>query len=609
MVPIPERFYRYFFFNISNTMVLGGIYLNKIKRFIKYYIPYKWMFAMDMFFAFTAAGIDLLFPVLVRDLLNKVQNPDTGMAVEGVLKIGAFMLALYIIQYLSNYYVTAWGHIMGARMEYDMRNDIFTHLQKLSFTYYDDNKTGQIMSRIVNDLFDISELAHHGPEELFISVIKILGSFIILLTINVKLTLLTFAFLPIMGWFAYFYNKKMRAVFAKNKQKIADVNAQIEDSIAGVRVVQSFSNEHIEIEKFKKGNWLFLKTKEDSYFYMGRFFSGITFFEGIIYLLSVIAGVLFIKTGSIESSDLVAYLLFINTFLNPIRKLLHFTEQFQKGMTGFDRFLDILDTNPDIKDMIDSVELEGMNDSIAFENVSFKYNSGDYVLQNINLDVRKGETVALVGQSGGGKTTLCSLIPRFYEVSEGSIKIDNIDIRDIKLESLRKNVGMVQQDVYLFAGTVIENIRYGRPDCTDEEIMEAAKKANAHDFIMELEKGYETYVGERGVKLSGGQKQRISIARVFLKNPPILVLDEATSSLDNQSERIVQQSLESLSENRTTFVIAHRLSTIRNADKILVLTDNGIEEQGSHNELMSSNGIYASLYNTQFVDINETIPL
>lgn len=561
------------------------------------------MFFLDMFCALTTAGVDLIFPVLVKSLLDGVGNVQSDMIAQ-IIKIGIFMLLLYIVQYFANYYVNAWGHIMGARMEYDMRNDIFTHLQRLSFSFYDDNKTGQIMSRIVNDLFDISELAHHGPEEIFISVIKIVGAFLILLTINVKLTLITFAFVPVMAFFGFYYNRKMRAVFMRNRQKIAEVNAQLEDSIAGVRVVQSFSNEHIEIKKFAVGNKEFLKTKEDSYGYMGRFFSGISLFQGIIYVAAAIIGVLFIRSGDIQPSDMVAYLLYINTFLTPIRTLINFTEQFQRGMTGFERFLEIINTMPEIQDNKGAVDIDGIERGIEFSGVTFKYNTGDYVLKDISLEVRKGENVALVGLSGGGKTTLCSLIPRFYDVTSGGISIDGTDIRNIRLKSLRKNIGIVQQDVYLFAGTVMENIRYGRPDATDEEVIEAAKNANAHDFISEFEKGYETYVGERGVKLSGGQKQRISIARAFLKDPPVLILDEATSSLDNQSEKVVQQSLERLSKSRTTIVIAHRLSTIKNADKILVLTDNGIEEQGTHEELMGSNGIYASLYNTQFADID-----
>ncbi len=576
--------------------------MKKIKRFITYYKPYKGMFMLDMLCALAAAGIDLLFPILVRQLLEEGINRELGIAMHFIMKMGLLMLAIFIMKYFCQYYITAWGHIMGARMEYDMREDIFSHLQKLSFSYYDNSKTGQIMSRIVNDLFDISELAHHGPEEIFISAIKIIGSFFILLSIDVKLTLITFAFIPFMLVFAVYYNKKMRAVFTRNRQKIAEINAQIEDSIAGIRVVQSFSNEEIEQIKFTQGNKAFLLTKQDSYYYMGRFFSGIRLFDGVIYVFAVIAGAYFIKMGAVSTTDLVAYLLYINTLLVPIRSLIDFTEQFQKGMSGFERFLEVLDTRPDIEDNEGSTELERVTGKVEFDNVSFKYDSGSHVLKNISLSLEPGETVALVGPSGGGKSTLCSLIPRFYEVTEGSIRIDGRDIRNLRLKSLRENIGIVQQDVYLFAGTIMENIRYGKPDATEDEVVAAAQKANAHAFIMGLEKGYDTYVGERGVKLSGGQKQRISIARVFLKNPPILILDEATSSLDNQSERVVQQSLELLSSNRTTFVIAHRLSTIKNAKTILVLTDSGIEEKGSHDELIRSSGIYASLYNAQFED-------
>ncbi len=558
-----------------------------------------------MFCAFVSGGIDLYFPVLVRFLMDNVMNNQVGLETGIIIKTGILMLGLYIVQYFGNFFITTWGHIMGARMEYDMRNDIFSHLQKLSFSYYDNNKTGQIMSRIVNDLFDISELAHHGPEEIFLSALKILGSFIILMTINVKLTLITFAFVPVMAWFAYFYNTKMRKVFMKNRQKIAEVNAQIEDSISGVRVVQSFSNENIEMNKFIHGNRNFLETKEDSYNYMGKFFSGITLFQGFIYVISVVAGALFINAGELRPSDLVAYLLYINTFLNPIRTLINFTESFQKGMTGFDRFIEILDTNPDMEDSEGSIDIGIVKGDIEFQNVSFKYDNDAHVFKDISLKVAAGQTVAIVGPSGGGKSTLCSLIPRFYEVSDGSVKIDNVDIRNIKLKSLRSNIGIVQQDVYLFAGSIMENIRYGKPDANDEEIIEAAKSANAHEFILELEKGYDTYVGERGVKLSGGQKQRISIARAFLKNPSILILDEATSSLDNKSENIIQKSLEKLSKSRTTFVIAHRLSTIKNADTILVLTDNGIEERGKHDELLEKNGVYFSLYNQQFEKLDD----
>ncbi|MFZ5351526.1 MAG: ABC transporter ATP-binding protein [Bacillota bacterium] len=575
--------------------------MEKIRRFIAYYKPYKLMFFVDMLCALTVSAIDLSFPVLVRYLLNEGIQNRLGLAMDIILKVGFLMLALRIVEYFCQYYIAAYGHIMGAKMEYDMRKDIFAHLQKLSFSYFDNTKTGQIMSRIVNDLFDITELAHHGPEEIFISTIKIIGSFVILMFIDVKLTLVLFSFIPLMIAFAYFYNKKMRAVFRKNRQKIAEVNAQLEDSIAGIRVVKSFSNEYIEQEKFDFGNLEFLRTKQESYYYMGRFFSGIRLFDGIIYLAVVIMGALFIKSGSIETVDLVAYLLYINTLLVPIRKLIDFTEQFQKGMTGFERFLEIMDTEPEIKDNEGSVEIENVNGQVDFDKVSFKYDdNGAHVLKDISLTLNPGETVALVGPSGGGKSTLCSLIPRFYEVSSGCIKVDGTDIKNIKLKSLRKNIGIVQQDVYLFAGSIMENIRYGKPDASMDEVVEAAKKANAHDFIMSFEKGYDTYVGERGVKLSGGQKQRISIARAFLKNPPILILDEATSALDNQSERIVQQSLERLSKNRTTFVIAHRLSTIRNAKTILVLTDNGIEETGTHEELLKNSRVYSSLYNAQF---------
>jgi ATP-binding cassette subfamily B protein len=574
--------------------------LNKISRFIAYYKPYKLLFFADMICALVVSGVDLSFPILVRNLLDKGINNVQGLAFDLILKVALLMVVLRVIEYLCNYFITAWGHIMGARMEFDMRRDVFSHLQKLSFNYFDNTKTGQIMSRIVNDLFDITELAHHGPEEIFISAIKVIGAFIILMTVNVKLTLIIFAFIPFMMAFAFYYNKKMRSVFKRNRQKIADVNAQLEDSIAGIRVVKSFSNEELEKQKFGVGNQEFLDTKKESYYYMGKFFSGIRLFDGIIYIAVAIIGTLFIKSGEIKSVDLVTYLLYINTLLMPIRKLIDFTEQFQRGMTGFERFLEIMDTVPDIQDKEKGIELQGVEGKVAFENVSFKYDEGVHVLKGIDLVLKPGETVALVGPSGGGKSTLCSLIPRFYEVTEGSIKIDNIDVRDIKLESLRKSIGIVQQDVYLFAGTIMENIRYGKPSASDEEVIEAARKANAHEFIDNFEKRYETYVGERGVKLSGGQKQRISIARAFLKNPPILILDEATSALDNQSERIVQQSLEQLASNRTTFIIAHRLSTIRRAKNILVLTDNGIEEAGSHDELLRNNGIYASLYNAQF---------
>jgi ATP-binding cassette subfamily B protein len=461
------------------------------------------------------------------------------------------------------------------------------------------------MSRIVTDLFDISELAHHGPEDIFISIVKITGSFIILFSINPQLTLLLLLFTIAMLFFSYSYNKIMRNVFMKNREKIANVNAQIQDSLSGIRVVKSFSNEDIEASKFRKGNEEFLKTKEDSYFIMGKFFSGNSFFQGILYLSVILLGGIFISNDSLKASDLVVYILYINVFLNPIEKLINFTEQFQKGITGFERFLEIMNTQPDIEDSVNAVELTNPKGDIEFKDVSFSYNDKYDVLKNVNIKISAGKTVALVGPSGGGKTTFCSLIPRFYEISEGTITIDNKDIRDLKIKSLRNSIGIVQQDVYMFAGSVKENIAYGKPGSSDEEIFEAAKKANIHDFIINLKDGYDTYVGERGVKLSGGQKQRISIARVFLKNPPILILDEATSALDNESEKYIQNSLEELSKNRTTLVIAHRLSTIRNADEIIVLTDEGVQEKGTHKELIDKDGLYAYLYNMQFEDVSQ----
>ncbi len=578
--------------------------MKSIRKFIAYYKPYKHLFFADMFCALTLSGIDLLFPLVVRFLLDDVYlMEDRSKILKYVLIVGGILLAMYIVRYFCQYFITSWGHIMGAKMEADMRRDIFEHLQKLSFSYYDNTNTGKLMSRIINDLFDISELAHHGPEDIFISIIKLLGSFIILMTINVRITLILLGVTIIMLFFSIFYNKKMRLVFQKNREKIANVNAQVQDSLSGIRVVKSFANEKIENTKFEKGNMEFLETKKDSYFIMGKFFSGNSFFQGILYLSVILGGGIFISAGELTLSGLTVYILYINIFLNPIDKLVNFTEQFQKGITGFERFLQVVETEPDIQDKKDAVELVNPKGDIVFNNVSFSYNDKNNVLSNINISIEAGKNVALVGPSGGGKTTFCSLIPRFYEISEGSITIDGIDIRDIKLKSLRKAIGIVQQDVYLFAGSIGENIGYGKPGAAKEEIMEAAKKANIHDFIMSLEDGYDTYVGERGVKLSGGQKQRISIARVFLKNPPILILDEATSALDNESEKFIQKSLEELSKNRTTLVIAHRLSTIRNADEIVVLTDEGIKERGNHEELLEQSGVYAYLYNMQFEDV------
>ncbi|MCX7771943.1 MAG: ABC transporter ATP-binding protein/permease [Clostridia bacterium] len=570
--------------------------MQKLKQFISYYKPYKGMFFLDMFCALILSGIDLIFPMLIKYLMDEVYGKRPPNMLTIILMTSAALLGMYIIRYFCQYYITSWGHIMGARMEADMRKDLFCHLQRLSFSYYDNANTGKLMSRITNDLFDISELAHHGPEDIFISIIKIVGAVIILMTMDVRLTLILLGLMLFIIIFTCFYNLRMRSVFAQNREKIALVNAQTQDSLAGIRVVKSFSNETIEIGKFSDGNKQFLKTKENSYAIMGRFFSGNSFLQGVLYLSVLILGGIFVTSKSISTSEMVAYILFINVFLNPIDRLVNFTEGFQRGMSGFERFLEIIHTKPDIEDSPDAQELDHVEGEIEFKNVSFSYNDKTEVLKDINLTIEKGKTVALVGPSGGGKSTFCSLIPRFYEVNDGSITIDGKDIRSIKLESLRRNIGMVQQDVYMFSGTIKENILYGKPGATDEEIMEAAKLANAHEFIQELEHGYDTFVGERGVKLSGGQKQRVSIARAFLKNPPILILDEATSALDNESERLVQESLKTLAKGRTTLVIAHRLSTIRNADNIVVLSSNGIEEQGTHDALIQKGGVYASLH-------------
>ena len=486
-------------------------------------------------------------------------------------------------------------------MEYDMRNEIFGHYQKLSFSFFDNQKVGQLMSRVTNDLFEISELFHHGPEDLVISIIKLIGSFIILLTINWRLALTAFAIVPVMLIYAFYFNVQMKRIFLKNRARIADINAQIEDNLSGIRVVKSFANEEIEMDKFRAGNNNFLESKKENYKYMGLYHSGLTAFTTLITVIVIASGAVFITKSIISITDLITFLLYINNFTEPIKKLINFTEQFQNGVSGYTRFLEMLSINPDIVDKPDARELINAKGDILFKNVSFHYEDHtEMVLSNLNLHVRPGEYVALVGTSGVGKSTLCSLIPRFYEVSDGQILIDGTDIRNFTLKSLRNNIGIVQQDVYLFTGSVMDNIRYGRPDATEAEIVAAAQNANAHDFIMSLPDGYDTYIGQRGIKLSGGQKQRLSIARVFLKNPPILIFDEATSALDNESEKVVQESLEKLARNRTTFVIAHRLSTIRNAEKILVLTEDGIAESGSHEQLLNKGGIYADLYNLQF---------
>ena len=570
--------------------------IKNLKKLVSYYKPYLGTFLLDMFFAIVASAISLVIPLVVRYITSDVVYLESG-ARERIVHLGLILVGLVIIQFFANYYITNVGHVMGAKMEYNMRAEIFSHLQKLSFSFYDDQKTGQLMSRITNDLFEITELLHHGPENIVISLIKIIGAFVILMGISKYLTAAAFVMLPFMFIFVFLINRKMRRAFKENRKKVAEINSRAEDNLSGIRVVKSFANEDIELEKFKEGNDAFLSAKKNSYLFLGLFQSGMTAFMLLVNIAVIITGGVLISEKLVDIPDFIAFLLYINTFTEPIRVIVDFTEQFQNGYTGFERFVEILNVEPDIKDKEGAVELTDVKGDIVFDDVSFKYKEGAHrVLRHINLDIKAGSYVALVGSSGGGKTTLCSLIPRFYDVTGGSIKIDGKDIRDIKLKSLRDHIGIVQQDVYLFAGTVIENISYGKPGSTREEIIEAAKLANAHDFIMELPNGYDTDIGQRGIKLSGGQKQRLSIARVFLKNPPILIFDEATSALDNESENIVKESLEKLAKNRTTLVIAHRLSTVRNAERILVLTENGIEESGTHDELMAKNGIYAGLY-------------
>lgn len=573
----------------------------KWKKLFSYYRPYrKWLYS-DLFFAILGAAITLVIPLIVRYVTTKVVYMDASKSMDMIIRLGIAMLGLVLIEAFCNFFIAYYGHVMGAKIEFNMRNEIFSHYQKLSFTFYDNQKVGQLMSRVTNDLFEISELLHHGPEDVIISAIKFIGSFIILISINENLTLIAFAFLPVMIVYAFYFNRKMKKAFKENRAKIADINSQIEDNLAGIRVVKSFANEEIEMKKFHQGNARFVSSKKTSYLYMGGYHAGLGALTTMITIGVVTIGTFLITKNSLEITDLITFLLYINNFTEPVKKLINFTEQFQNGWSGYERFLEIMDIQPDIEDASDSITLSKVRGEIEFNNVAFRYEeSSDNVLNNINLKVKEGQYIALVGSSGAGKTTLCSLIPRFYDVSEGSILVDGIDVRKIKIKNLRDNIGIVQQDVYLFAGTIMDNIRYGKPDATDIEIIQAAKNANAHDFIMSFPNGYDTDIGQRGIKLSGGQKQRLSIARVFLKNPPILIFDEATSALDNESERVVQESLERLAKNRTTFVIAHRLSTIRNAEKIIVLTDNGIEEQGTHEELLDKGGIYETFYNMQF---------
>ncbi len=570
---------------------------DNLRKMISYYRPYMRTFVIDMIFAFLSAAITLVLPLIIRYVTSEVIYMEKREPLQTVFLLGLLMFAMLGLYCYSNFYISNYGHVMGAKIEYDMRAEIFEHFQKLSFSYYDNQKTGELMSRITTDLFDITELMHHGPENIAISLVKLIGAMLILLFISPVLTAAAFLLVPILFFYAYYFNRKMKRAFARNRVKIAEINGQIEDNLAGIRVVKSFANEKIEEEKFRYGNDGFLDAKKNSYKYMGGYHAGLDTFTTLIQVVVILAGTIFITEQIVTVSDLVTFLLYIGIFTEPIRTLINFTEQFQNGYTGFERFLEIMQIEPDIQDKENAVELKNVKGDISFENVSFGYiDSPEQVLHHVNLHVSAGSYIALVGSSGAGKTTLCSLIPRFYEVTSGSVKIDGIDIRDIKLKSLRDHIGVVQQDTYLFAGTIFENISYGKPGASREEVIAAAKNANAHEFIMSLSNGYDTDIGQRGLKLSGGQKQRLSIARVFLKNPPILIFDEATSALDNESEKVVQESLEKLAANRTTFVIAHRLSTIRNAEKILVLTENGVAESGTHEELMQKHGVYEKLY-------------
>ena len=575
-----------------------------VQGFLHYYKPYKRLFYTDMVCAVLVSMIDLVFPQALNYLTKNFLVTQTGEFVAIIGYLGAGMLGLYLLRYGCQYYITTWGHVMGARMESDMRQDLFEQFQRLSFSYYDRNNTGEMMSKVVSDLFDISELAHHGPENIFISCLKLAGSFVLLLFIHVPLTLLLFAVALSMTWFSYYQNKKMKVIFMENRQRIAAVNSQVQDSLAGIRVIKSFANEELEREKFRRSNEEFLDSKERVYKLMGRFHAGNGLLEGVLYVLVLVSGSYFVSQGQLAATDLAVYALYIAIFLNPLDVLILFSEQFQKGYAGFRRFAEVMQTRPEIVDREQALEMAEVQGRLEYENVSFAYEDNPAVLHQVNFTVEAGRTVALVGPSGGGKTTICSLLPRFYDVTEGAIRIDSQDVRDWKLASLRSAIGLVQQDVYLFAGTIRDNILYGRPDATASEVVAAAKQANIHEFINSLENGYDTYVGERGVRLSGGQKQRISIARVFLKNPAILILDEATSALDNESERHIQKALEQLAKERTTLIIAHRLSTIRHADEIIVINEGRIQERGTHGELLAKNGLYAHYYGMQFAGLD-----
>ncbi len=573
---------------------------SRSKKFLSYYRPYLGLVFADLLCAFVVSAITLLLPLCTSYITKNLLAENTPNALNQIYAMGAVMLALVALHTACNMFVDYKGHMMGAMMERDMRRELFEHYQKLSFSFYDEQKTGQLMTRITNDTLSLSELYHHGPEDLSIALLKFVGAFLILININVELTLIVFLFLPIMAVYAFYFNKRMNIALRISKDRVGDINAQVEDSLAGIRVVKSFTNEETEKRKFAYENKRFIDSRRDGYKSEAYFSGGMVAFTQLITIVVIIFGGAAIVNATLDLSDLLTYLLYVAILIDPIQRLINFARLYQEGITGFSRYMDMLEVEPDIQDAADAIELAHVQGNIEFKEVSFKYREDyNYVLKNLSLDIKVGEYVALVGYSGVGKTTLCSLIPRFYEVTEGKILLDGKNIQDISLRSLRRNIGIVQQDVYLFAGTVAENIRYGKLEATREEIIEAAKKANAHDFIMALPDGYDTDIGQRGVKLSGGQKQRLSIARVFLKDPPIIIFDEATSALDNESEKAVQAALEQLTTNRTTLVIAHRLSTVRNAQRIVVLGDNGLEEQGSHQELIARGGAYANLYNTQ----------
>ena len=568
--------------------------MHTLKRFIQYYTPYKAVFFLDLVCAAIISLVDLAFPQILRTLTRTLFVKNASSIMRNLVPIGIVLFLIYVLQACCKYYVSYQGHMMGAHMERDMRQQLFDHYEKLSFSYYDQNNSGQMMSKLVSDLFDISEFAHHGPENLFISLIKIIGSFVFLFLINWRLAIPLLVLVVFMLFFSYGQNRKMQETFMDNRRKIGDVNASLQDTLAGIRVVQSFANETVECEKFKKSNEGFLKSKDANYHCMGSFMSGNLFFQGLMYLVTLVFGGWLIAHGQMEAADLAMYALYIGIFISPIQILVELTEMMQKGLSGFHRFLDVIDTEPEIVDAPGAEELTDVTGHVCYEDVSFHYSDDDTsVLSHVSFEIPAGKSIALVGPSGSGKTTICSLLPRFYDVTGGKITIDGKDIRNLTLKSLRETIGLVQQDVYLFCGTIRENIAYGKPGASQKEVESAAKKANIHDFIMGLPDDYDTFVGERGTRLSGGQKQRISIARVFLKNPSILILDEATSALDNESERHIQKSLEELAKNRTTITIAHRLSTIRNADEILVVAESGIEERGTHEELLKKDGIYA----------------